>query len=114
MSTRCVVNFCSGKNIIAKVYRHYDGYPNGDTGMIASLNQFFEDVKKETQDTRFTDPSYLAAKFVVWQANEYSRKPGSLEFSGVGVVLQDPGDIEYIWFVNCNNVSEPEVTYKKV
>jgi hypothetical protein len=109
MSTRCVVNFCftSAKPIvIAKVYRHYDGDSMG-----SDLELFFSEVREqaklEDESPRFHDPSYLAAKFVVWQAAHYTRnKRSPLVFSGVGVVVEDPGDLRYEWFVEC----EPEGT----
>lgn len=113
MSTRCCINFCEGKTIFAKVYRHSDGYPEG---VKPDLQEFFETVEKQTKDTRFDDPTYLAAKYVVWQAiqyaggykmigNEFTKVPASmdnyLDFLSVGVMLENPGDIEYEYFVNC-------------
>lgn len=100
MSTRSVVNFCYNEHIEAKVYRHRDGYPET---VLEDLARFFTSVKEQTADTRFHDPSYLAAKFVVWQAHEYAddlEKP--LAFLGVGILMVNPGDIEYEYFINCN------------
>lgn len=116
MSTRCVINFTYKQEIEAKVYRHGDGYPDGEHGVPADLERFFKAVEKDTKDTRFTDPTYLAAKFVVWQAGELARKyeadPKSgkyrwkknkrLDFLGVGVVMADPGDIEWVYTVDCS------------
>src|SRR3990167_9883452 len=63
MSTRCVVNFRDAeKTILAKVYRHSDGYPGPD-GIGRDLERFFDDVETQCPgDTRFDDPCYLAAK----------------------------------------------------
>jgi hypothetical protein len=100
MSTRSNIHFLgyNGKPE-ANVYRHSDGYPSA---MVPDLYRFFDDVKEQTKDTRFNDATYLAAKFVVWQANECMRGGGGfLNFSGVGVVLEDAGDGMYIWEVNC-------------
>lgn len=118
MSTRCVINFTNGADVVAKVYRHHDGYPDGDYGVLQDLQQFFSDTEKETMgDTRFDDPSYLAAKFVVWQA----RQNGSgLKFTGVGVLLENPTDIVYEYFVNSGfsalggPLVRPKVTQAKV
>lgn len=133
MSTRCVINFCwdTGKEVVAKIYRHSDGYPDG---VLPDLQRFFEDVKKQTGgDTRFNDPCYLSAKFVVWQAGEYaapraqySGDPadkvkkgdnphmGSLNFLSVGVCLKNPGDIEYQYWVKCDGKGPtPSVTHRK-
>lgn len=129
MSTRCVINFCYGKRVVAKVYRHHDGYPDTDGGVLADLTRFVTDVEKDTRDTRFNDPSYLAAKFVVWQADklavDYKFNKGQtevishgrkLDFLGVGVLMEDPGDIDYRYFVDCGNIenSKPVVAWEEV
>ena len=124
MSTRCIINFGKDKkNPDAKVYRHSDGYPKT---IRADLQQFFEDVTKQTKDTRFDDPSYLAAKYVVWQAHEYAetlnarfeRVPSEmLDFGGVGVCQKNPGDIDYEYFVDCGQMDvngKPKVTHKAI
>ena len=111
MSTRATVHFNYGKDTVAIVYRHSDGYPEG---LGVDLKEFFNEVKKQTDDPRFSDPSYLAAKFVVWQAAQYSKKD-SLAFLGVGIVMEDPGDIEYRYFVDCNSLEPtPKVTIEEV
>jgi hypothetical protein len=113
MSTRSVTNFGYGDTVVAKVYRHPDGYPES---MLPDLDQFFEDVKSQTTDTRFTDASYLAAKWVVWLADMFS-KGAKLDFISVGVMMENPDDIEYEYFVDCDDQDEdgnPVVTFKKV
>lgn len=108
MSTRCTINFTYNKQVHSKIYRHYDGYPEG---VKPDLKRFFQEVQKECQgDNRFNDPSYLAAKFVVWQARQNGE---GLRFTGVAPVLEDPDDIEYTYFVNCSG-NKPKVTHKKV
>lgn len=94
MSTRCVVNFTWNGEVEAKIYRHHDGYPDSEHGVIAALQRFFADVEAETRDTRFDDPSYLAAKFVLWQQK-------TLANIGCGVLREDPGDIAFRYFVDC-------------
>jgi hypothetical protein len=121
MSTRCIINFgTTDHKIVAKVYRHSDGYP---TAILPDLTRFCEDVAMQTQDTRFDDPSYLAAKYVVWQAHEYARKLNEkfeyvptemLDFLGVGIVQNNPGDIDYEYFVDCSgNGAFPSVSYEE-
>jgi hypothetical protein len=136
MSTRCTINFCydtkkklkkgEPRPIEAKIYRHYDGYPDGPDGVRAALKKFFAEVKADTEDTRFNDPTYLAAKFVVWQAALNAQKyndatqeyePGKrFDFTGVGVCMVDPGDIDYTYHVLCseNRNVQPKVLGKKV
>lgn len=123
MSTRCTINFTYGRptDIAAKIYRHSDGYPGTvdgtEYGVLADLQTFFKTVKEQTNDTRFMDPTYLAAKFVVWQAGEFSRSGKPLDFLSLGVCQKDPGDIAYTYFVNCDKMDEngcPTVTYRAV
>jgi hypothetical protein len=122
MSTRCSVHFTDegSDRVQANVYRHYDGDP--ETAQ-ADLAQFFRDVQAQTPDTRFSDASYLAAKYVVWQAGQagryawqagqYARVPGELEFTGVGVQVNDPLDIDYVHTVECRAEGLPIVTSRE-
>ena len=122
MSTRSTTHFTYGKDVEAIVYRHSDGYPNGHG---KDLLAFFIEVAESTQDTRFGDPSYLAAKLVVWLAKQYARHydydgtgKGSwvdsnyLDFLSVGVVQSDPGDIDYRYIVDSSQMvnGRPKVT----
>jgi len=74
------------------VYRHCDGYPDG---MGCDLERFFAGL-----GTCPEDPTSVAARFVVWQ-----EKQGH----DCGIVLQDPGDIEYRYLVDCDGSGQPEV-----
>jgi len=108
MSTRATVHFRKDGHTAAIVYRHGDGYPKG---LGADLATFFQEVKRQTKDTRFSDPSYLAAKWVVYDALEYAGRRGSeeripLDFLSVGIVQQDPFDIDYRYLVECVSSSE--------
>lgn len=117
MSTRSTTHFIGhdGKTQ-AIIYRHPDGYPEGHG---RDLYQFLDDVEEHASDTRFGDPSYLAAKLVVWLVTErfafshdWSKGGGGertpnhpLDFISVGVLLEDPGDIEYRYKVRCDQLS---------
>lgn len=128
MSTRSTTHFTFGQQAGAHseaiVYRHSDGYPDC---MLPALTEFFEAVEAQTSDTRFTDPSYLAAKWVVWLADQYTNhqvwngkdytpvKGDMLDFLGVGVVTEDPDDIEYRYTVHCDqkdDAGRPVVTFE--
>jgi hypothetical protein len=120
MSTRCTINFGEGRSATAKVYRHCDGYPDGPHGVLADLDRFFSEVEEQCEGkgysgTRFGDAAYLAAKYVVWQANENRNGRATLDFLSVGILNRDPGDIEFTYFVNCgkrDNRGRPEVRHR--
>lgn len=121
MSTRCTLHFHYGSqpSPAAIVYRHSDGYPEA---VLPDLERFVEDVGKQTKDTRFDDASYLAAKYVVWQAHENAvtfnwetnklvpTEP--LNFLGVGIVLSDPSDIEHRYHLYCDGT--PTIKHEEV
>ena len=108
MSTRATVHFRYMGKTEAIVYRHNDGYPEG---LGKDLQDFLDYVKEYIPDNRFTDPTYLASKWVVWAASAHVEQkkicfaqwaPHLLDFLSVGVVMQDPGDIDYRYYVDCN------------
>lgn len=132
MSTKSTTHFIYGnkKKPLAIVYRHSNGYPEGAG---ADIYKFLLDVKAQVpNDTRFDDPSYLAAKYVVWLARKFAydwvqRDPEKnnksgfvshaderpLDFRSVGVMMSDPGDIEYRYIIDCGNIDQdglPDVT----
>ena len=111
MSTRCNVHFTDNGDVEANVYKHCDGYPDA---MLPTLEKFFADVEAQTRDTRFSDPSYLAAKYIVWQAGTYANDRAPLDFIGVGIAAGDAGDGAYVYTVECGNVrngDRPVVTW---
>ena len=64
-------------------------------------------------DSRFNSPAYLSAKYVVFLGEMFATKyiggkyepaEDRLDFLGVGVLMEDPGDIEYRYVVECNNL----------
>lgn len=121
MSTRCTIHFeYAAGQTDAIVYRHSGGYPDA---VLPDLDKFFAAVEEQTKDTRFDDPSYLAAKFIVWQAGHLLRdydsetgepKPSQpLDFIGVAPVLLDPGDIEFRYHILCTGRERPKVTHEE-
>lgn len=124
MSTRANIhfNYRNGETA-ANIYRHGDGYPDG---VLPDLDKFFTAVEEQTEDTRFSDASYLAAKFVVWQAGENAKmraydfrtgQPGEvkpLDFLSVGIMSEDADDGEYVYEVTETGNGRPTVTHRKV
>lgn len=117
MSTRCCIHFANDKdgNGAVTVYRHCDGYPDG---ILPDLAQFFADVAEQCgrYETRFDDPSYLAAKFIVWQASRYAgNKWKPLAFISLGVLdpAKLPSDLEYEYRVICANGGTPTVLWRR-
>jgi hypothetical protein len=132
MSTRCTISFTDDTKPQATIYRHSDGYPDGESGVISDLQRFFNAVKAQctgtSYGTRFDDPPYLAAKFVVWQAGENARnsyhsgdereriekgKSAPLAFGSLGIVTADWTDAQYKYVIHCDKMDEngfPTVT----
>jgi hypothetical protein len=119
MSTHAIIRFGYGsdRKPDAVIYRHGGGYPNGDHGVPADLRRFFADVRAQTSDTRFCDPAYLAAKYVVWQAGQNAPdKDKPLDFLSVGVVSGRWADYAYAYDVNCATMDadgNPAVTWNE-
>src|ERR1035437_2348855 len=114
MSTRSTTHFIytekeTGKRFLgAIIYRHSDGYPKG-----AGVDLFkFLGRCRKLDDSRFTDPSYLASRYVVFLGEMFAADSNSvgtgkgrkyvytprterLNFISVGVMMSDPFDIEY-------------------
>ena len=112
MSTRATVHFQQGGQTEAIVYRHGDGYPDG---LGKDLEGFLDELVAKVEDTRFDDPPYLAAKWIVWDAIKYGNRGGNfLNFLGVGIVLTDPGDIEYRYLVECDTADRPTIKVEQV
>jgi len=118
MATRSQVKFSDRGSVTSNVYVHWDGYPDSENGRIAELKRFFNDVKEQCGGVT-NDAEYLAAKYIVWKALEQcdDDNPNPLKFSGIGPCLEDHGDIEYIYLVDCDNrdpeTGFPTVTYKE-
>lgn len=112
--TACNLRFLSKRGTVrAVVYRHYDGDP---VSVGNDMVLFFADVKRQVpNDTRFDDPEYLAARFIVWQALRLAPEDRPLSFLGVGVSNQDLGGVQYNYDINCGAVTEnPTVVPHKV
>lgn len=118
-------NFYSDKDRIyrvsSRIYRHCDGYPEG---LGVDLIKFFQEVEKQTTDRRFSDSEYLPAKFIVWQAGQYTaedaryekKEKAPLDFIGIGIGMEYHGDLEYVYRVDCSNLDgngRPTITVAK-
>jgi len=108
VSTRSTTHFVEDGKTHAIVYRHADGYPEGHG---CELSEFFDAVEEQTDDHRYNVPTYLAAKLVVWLADRFAHKyvgdgeyekAEPLDFLSVGICLTDPGDIEYLYEIDCS------------
>jgi len=131
MSTRATIHFqyeyddaARGREWVtdAIIYRHGDGYPEG---LGKDLEDFLDEVinlRNTMSGTRFGDPAYLAAKWVVFDATrrvqQMQRQAGAthyLAFLSVGIVKEDPGDIEYRYLVRCvSDGARPEIVVEEV
>jgi len=116
MSTRANIHFCHNGEVSANIYQHPDGYPDGEHGVPARLEAFFNELEAQTSDTRYGDPEYLAAKFLVWKAREYARDPEKpLDFLSISPCVHDHGDIEWVYTVECSDREQngrPKVSWE--
>jgi len=125
MSTRATIHFKykGDSKAEAIIYRHSDGYPD-EPGLGRDLQRFVNDVRANVKDNRFSDASYLAAKWVVWDADNHRKvmaecraryakdEPDHIcNFLGIGVCRSDPGDIEYRYTVLCDGA--PTITCER-
>ena len=146
MSTRCQIMFHWGEDetaVSALLYRHSDGYPDTEHGVLADLDKFFDDLDKNLADKRYSDPCYLAAKLLVWFVAEYQNRYFDMykemasmsktgddyaekkleefghpcDFLGHGIDMCLHGDIEYLYHIHCNEGwggERPKVTWERV
>ena len=120
MGTSAQVNFLNGDDSIptASLYFHFDGYPEN---MEPFLQDFFNEVEENVQDTRFGDASYLAAKLVVYAANIFTQYsyPASnpdkhrLDFLSLGIIPSSGYGTDYVYDVRCTNANRATVTYRR-
>lgn len=101
MSTRCTTHFIDGNRLVAIVYRHCDGYPDGHG------RDLLEFLKGEgCTNRRLTDDmGLLAAQLIVWLRErqkinyEWTKDEQWSDFLSIRVMMEDPWDIEYRYIV---------------
>lgn len=110
MATRSIINVGVGvpqgaavAQTAATIYKHYDGYPQG---IVELLDGGFKAIASQTADTRATDPTYFAAKLLVYIAGTCGKDVGNpLNFLGVGITA--PGEEhgqDYEYFLDCQDI----------
>ena len=101
MSTRCQILI---KGLNANLYRHSDGYPDSEYGVLATLIPFLTEFMKVRGD----DPSYMLARLAQYQANATDQHMGLhkdidkdiYQFLGYGIDTALHGDLEYIYQID--------------
>lgn len=119
MSTRAMLTFSDRTPFDGEpggwIYRHSDGYPKRDTGVLADMDRFFGDVEEQCEGTmygkRFDHPCYLAAKYVAWQAARNAETaarfdssrdgPRPLDFGSLGISPEPHRDVEWLYWIQC-------------
>jgi hypothetical protein len=129
MSTRCQIRF-QDENGVAQIYCHYDGYPDGENGVIAELKRLRDFLEKAEV---FRGADYLASQFIFWQklnlilrmknclgikAIEELLDPEKSREAMLGHGVEDPnagihGDEEYLYIVTLKSQSHWEVKVSK-
>ncbi len=90
------------------VYRHHDGYPEGEHGVLALLYPLVKDFIK----VRGWDDSYLLMRIAQAVANHTGKK-----YTGCGLDCVEHGDIAYLyeidskgtWYINGKAQSEEKI-----
>lgn len=106
VGTRSLTHFIEGDadSPVATIYRHWDGNPEW-TG--TDIYKFFSEVEAQASDWRFSDPSYLAAKYVVFLAGIFGESEKPLQFLGVGILPSDSdAGQEFVYYVDCSNLDD--------
>lgn len=128
MATRCNIHFNQWGRTLANIYQHGDGYPGKvvegkavEGGVLADLLVFYNKLLAEVRDNRLDVAEDLAAKFLVWKADELAMhqtygenedgtrgfnedRKHSLDFLGVAPCIEDHGDIEYVYELDCEDL----------
>lgn len=100
MGNRAIIRFSDGYTDIAAVYLH-------DAGSEAHslLELFFQAEDGNTRhDNRFSDPEYLAARFIVFMYERWGRRG-----NGIGVADPHAEYDGYPYRVLCTNETHPGV-----
>ena len=131
MGARLVIAFCDGNKPAAYIYDHWGGDNPKDARK--TLKDFLDAVEAQCEgDTRFDNPQYLAAKYVVWRAARYaepaafgrlaeSKEPQPLNFLSLGIMRnQNDIDMECLAHVHCKsaesatqNPPRPRIAFPK-
>ncbi len=80
--------------------------------MAGGLEAFLDAVEKQTSDTRFNDPAYLAAKYIVYIATQTtSDKDKPRAFTGVAPAMPTDTDLGqcFTYAVVCDIKAWPPV-----
>tara|TARA_Y100000310_G_C20020129_1_gene506993 strand:- start:3 stop:359 length:357 start_codon:yes stop_codon:yes gene_type:complete len=97
MSTRCQIGFYEPdtenlQNFEALIYRHSDGYPDSEHGVIATIKPILDDFNK---NRGLDDMEYASAWLVAKLKDDYLN---------IGISKAFHGDIEYFYAVYPNRM----------
>jgi hypothetical protein len=115
MSTRCQIGFYESKeksleDFEALIYRHSDGYPDTEHGVVKAIAPFLKWWKSQRG---IDDLEYLSARLLQWLCNNYDGKgyghfkEGDNEYTGIyghGICKDFHGDIEYFYKIYPNAI----------
>ena len=112
MSTRCQIGFYKNKeqklqDFGALIYRHSDGYPDTEDGVIEAIAPFLKCWK---QERGLSDTEYASARLLQYLCNNYDKqmidiekphreKPAYAGILGHGICKDFHGDIAYFYRV---------------
>jgi len=106
VGTRCVIEMRQGGSAY-RIYRHWDGYPEG---VLADIKVLLEEVPEAKYRFK-ADPEYFLAMFIFYaKLTDYERTKGTRHFAnftwdyGYGVCSLNcqHGDLDYFYSIDCD------------
>jgi len=114
MSTRCQIGFYPTENTPvdnweALIYKHHDGYPDSDNGIIALIKPYLDDFAKHRG---LSDLEYASA-FLLWKMQQQLKADdtGQWAMTGFGICKVFHGDIAYYYHVSPACIKVYKVLY---
>ena len=122
MSTRCQIAFYDDEDekdlskFNALIYRHSDGYPEGENGVLHDILPFLKWFKKERG---LEDMEYTSARLLQWLCNvydketkDYEEEKGEAGYTGIlghGISKDFHWDIAYLYAIYCDRIDIYEI-----
>lgn len=132
MSTRCQIGVYEKRptkkglpNFEALLYRHSDGYPDTESGVLHDIIPFLQDFQK---NRGLDDSEYVSARLMQHLTNiadqqlddwykerpEYQTTAQTYKYTGFGICNSFHGDIEYYYAISPTHLDVYDVSFADV